>query len=95
MTDTWYRHRVVKHKLVRGVRFAEEPGVAEAMKELHRLAEGEMSIYTRSHYPGQILKTEFVGQRMEGLEVFVALTLFGPPDMKKEILQELAERGEV
>ena len=92
---TWYRHRIVKHRLVKDVRFAEDPRITEAFKELHRLAEGEMSIYTRSHYPGQVVKTEFVSQRVEGLEAFVALTLFGPPDMQKEILTELAERGEV
>lgn len=91
----WYRHRVIKHKLVQGVRFADDPRVIKAFKQLHRLAKGEMFIYTRSHYPGQIIKTQFVSQRREGLEAFVALTLFGPPDMQKEILTELAERGEV
>lgn len=95
MPDPWYRHRIVKRKLVKGVRFIEDPRVVKAFKELHRLAKGEMSVYTRSHHPGQIIKTEFVSQRTEGLEAFVALTLFGPPEMEKEILTELAERGEV
>lgn len=93
--STWYRHRIVKHKLVKHIRFADDPRVKEVLKQLRELAKGEMSIYTRSHHPGQLIKTEFVSQRVEGLEAFVALTLFGPPDMQKEILSELAERGEV
>jgi len=93
--SNWYRHRIVKHKLIQDVRFADDPRIAKAFEELHELAKAEMSVYTRSHHPGQIVKTEFVSQRVEGLEAFVALTLFGPPDLQKEILTELAERGKV
>ena len=95
MPDPWYRHRVVKRRLVKGVRFADDWRVATTLKDLYRQAQADINSYLRSHHPGQQIKTEFVSQRAEGLEVFVALTLFGPPDMQKEILTELAERGEI
>lgn len=95
MPDNWYRHRVVKRRLIKDVRFASDPRVARALTDLRRQAKADIAVYLRSHHPGQQIKTEFVSQRAEGLEVFVAVTLFGPPDMQKEILTELAERGEI
>lgn len=90
----WYRHRVVKRLLLPGIRFPDHPDVDIAKGTLRRQAEGEMSLYLRSHFPGKILHTEFVKPRATGIEVFVALTLFGPPSMEDEIISELAQRGE-
>jgi len=95
MPDLWYRHRVIKHKLLPGVRFASDPRVADALTTLKRQAEVDMAAYLKSHHPGQKLTTPFVHQEADGLRVFVAVTLFGPPEMEKEILQELAEREEI
>lgn len=95
MPDKWYRHRVTKHKLLSGVRFANDPLVAVILADLKRQAEGDMAAYLRSHKPGQTLVTEFVHQEAGGLRAFVAVTLFGPPEMEREILKELAEREEI
>jgi len=91
----WYRHRIVKRRLIKDVRFASDPRVSEALVDLRRQAQADVGVYLRTHHPAQQIKTEFVSQRAEGLEVFVAVTLFGPPDLQKEILTELAERGEI
>jgi hypothetical protein len=93
--DTWYRHRIVKHRSLPGVRFASDPRVADALATLKRQAKADMAAYLRSHKPGQEMVTQFVHQETDGLRVFVAVTLFGPPEMEKEILQELAEKGEI
>ena len=95
MPDKWYRYRITNHRLLPGVRFASDPRVADALTDLKRQAEGDMAVYLRSHKPGQKLVTKFVHQEVDGLRVFVAVTLFGPPEMEKEILQELAEREEI
>jgi hypothetical protein len=93
--DTWYRHRIVKHCPVPGVRFVSNPVVADTLAALKRQAEADMAVYLRNHKPGQKLVTQFVHQEVDGLRVFVAVTLFGPPEMETEILQELVEREEI
>ncbi len=95
MPDKWYRHRIAKHRALPGVRFAEDPRVATAYRELQQQAEVDMAAYLRSHKPGQTLVTKFVHQEAAGLRAFVAVTLFGPPEIEREILQELAEREEI
>jgi len=92
---TWYRYRIVKHRILPEVRFADDPRIPGVLAELRLQAEGDMGLYLRSHHPGQTLVTEFVHQRAEGLQVFVAVTLFGPAEMKAEILDELAKAGAV
>ena len=95
MPDKWYRHRITKHRSLPGVRFAEDPRVTTAYKELRQQAEADMAAHLKSHYPGQMLVTKFVHQEADGLRAFMTVTLFGPPEIEKEILQELAERGEI
>jgi len=80
-----------------GLRWADSrghPDVEAAKRTLRQQADAEMSVYLRIHFPGQILVTEFVKPRRGGVEVFVALTLYGPPCVEDEIISELAERGE-
>lgn len=97
MTDKWYRHRIVKRLLLPGIWSSNDPQVAIAKGTLLRQAKDEMMRhYLRSHRPGKTLRTEFVKPRPgNSLEVFVALTLYGPPSVEDEIISELAERGEV
>lgn len=93
----WYRHRIVKHLVLPNLPNAPHyhPGKEIAKEKLRQQAEVEMSLYLRSHHPGQVLMTEFVKPRPNGIEVFVALTLYGPPSIEDEIIIELAEKGEV
>jgi len=91
----WYRHRITKHRSLPDVRFASDPRVADALAALKRQAKADMAAYLRSHQPGQEMVTQFIHQEAGGLRAFVAVTLFGPPEMEKEILQELAEREEI
>ena len=99
MTDKWYRHRIVKRLLIPDRSSSVAAAlvaldVANAQTTLRERVKAEMSIYLRSHHPGQILLTEFVKPRAGGIEVFVARTLYGPLSVEDEIISELAERGE-
>lgn len=90
----WYRHRVVKRLILPGIRQAGHPNVGIAKKTLRHQAEAEMSLYLKSHHPGQMLLTEFVRPHPTGLWVIVGLTLYGPPSIEDEIIAELAKKGE-
>ena len=92
---TWYRFRTVHHKLVRGVKSRDDPLVQAVWDQLLEQAEADLLVYFLKHDFAQRITTRFVKPRLDGLEVFCAITLFGPPSMEDEITQELALWGEV
>jgi hypothetical protein len=99
MANSWYRHRIIKHELIPGIRFKHDPGAAakieQAREQLTMRARVEVDAYLRTHHPAQEIVTELYATSPDGLRLIIAITLFGPPDIKREILEELALAGEV
>jgi len=69
--------------------------IEQARERLTERARMEMDAYMHTHHPAQEIITELYATSPDGLRLIVAITLFGPPDVEKEILEELALKGEI
>ena len=95
VTGKWYRHRIVKRKVVPEAQFLWDPLATEAKRELSQEVEKEVAIYFRSHKHCQKHVESFCLYSDRGLTVMVVATLYGPGSIRDESLEELVRKGEM
>lgn len=85
----WYKHRIVKRKVVPEVKFVTDPLAIEAERDLTRQAEREKDVWLRSHRPCQWRADSFYTYKRDGLELYVVITLYGPGSIRDEVLASI------
>lgn len=94
----WYRRRIIERETVSGTILANDPEVLVIVKRLRERVEARIATYFRGHEQCQVMRHSFykvVSGPTSGLAVLEGATLFGPPDMEKEILLELIDGGKI